>query len=321
MFTPRIIDFQGGTNFRELGGYPAADGRHVKYGVFYRGGTLHDLQSEEDRALLDAMGLKLVLDFRSAGECKVSPDYVPDGAKYRQISAMRYENGDEIDFSPEGMKRVEQEFAFLNDLSIIDSLASYYARMPFNNPAFQALFESMIKEDVPMLFHCTSGKDRTGVGAMLILLALGCDRDVALRDYRCAGYRVLVNALDRIYALVLKRCINNRFSAFDNVFERARNAAFKDFLLLHSRYGDNMIPVAYRRGAAADLRQHLGVLVREVGDVPDRRVFLKYYLAFGVCEYFQRVAFAYPHSSSYFFRYNDSSEIVDPSYDTRSFHI
>lgn len=173
-FSPRIIDFQGGTNFRELGGYPSVDGRHVKYGHFYRGGTLHDLKSDEDRARLDGLGLKLVLDFRSTGECRVSPDYVPDGAGYCQISAMRYDNGDEVDFSPEGMKRVEKEFAFLNDLSIIDSLKSYYARMPFNNPAFQAVFDALENEDVPLLFHCTSGKDRTGVGAMLILLALGC---------------------------------------------------------------------------------------------------------------------------------------------------
>ena len=81
------------------------------------------------------------------------------------------------------MKRVEKEFAFLNDLSIIDSLKSYYARMPFNNPAFQAVFGALENEDVPMLFHCTSGKDRTGVGAMLILLALGCSRETALKDY------------------------------------------------------------------------------------------------------------------------------------------
>lgn len=262
MFTPRIIEFQGGTNFRELGGYPAADGRHVKYGVFYRGGTLHDLQSEEDRALLDAMGLKLVLDFRSTGECKVSPDYVPDGAKYRQISAMRYENGDEIDFSPEGMKRVEQEFAFLNDLSIIDSLASYYARMPFNNPAFQALFESMIKEDVPMLFHCTSGKDRTGVGAMLILLALGCGRDVALRDYletnRCraaqlAALRENYEAMDgedeERYELmviqygVLPRlaeaaldAIEHRYSSYEEYFEQEFGLGKEHLEALRNRY-------------------------------------------------------------------------------------
>ena len=219
-FSPRIIEFQGGTNFRELGGYPAADGRRVKYGHFYRGGNLYDLQSAEDRARLDSLGLKLILDFRSTGECRVSPDYIPSGAKYCRISAMRYDNGDEVDFSPEGMKRVEREFAFLNELSIIDSLKSYYARMPFNNPAFQAVFDALEKDDVPMLFHCTSGKDRTGVGAMLILLALGCSRETALSDY-----------------LETNRCRAEQLAALRKNFEAMDGEEEERFELMVIQYG------------------------------------------------------------------------------------
>ena len=180
---PHVIAFEGTTNFRELGGYPAAGGRRVRHGFFYRGGTLHDIQSPSDRALLQSLGLKTVLDLRSQGERKISPDFIPEGARYLAVSAMRYDNGDEIDFSPEGMKRLELEYEKLGSLSISRMLERYYARMPFLNPAYQTLFKVLEQEEVPILFHCTSGKDRTGVGAMLILLALGADRETALFDY------------------------------------------------------------------------------------------------------------------------------------------
>lgn len=182
-FRPHTLSFEGSSNFRELGGYPAADGRRVKYGVFYRSGTLYDMQSSADRELLRSLRLKLIVDLRSAGERSVNPDYIPDGAEYLPLSAMRYDNGDEVDFSPKGIERLEQELKGLDGASVIEMLQGYYARMLFHNPAYQALFQAMEAGSTPMLFHCTSGKDRTGVAAMLILLALGADRETALSDY------------------------------------------------------------------------------------------------------------------------------------------
>lgn len=181
---PHILPLEGATNFRELGGYRATDGKTVKYGLLYRGGALYDLKSDADRATMESLGLKLVLDFRSAGESEGAPDWIPSGARYQRIGAMYYPDGAELDFSPEGMERLGREFAALpQGQTAVDSLVGFYARMPFENPAFQALFHALEAGDVPVLFHCTSGKDRTGVAAMLILLALGVDRDTAIVDY------------------------------------------------------------------------------------------------------------------------------------------
>ena len=181
--TPRVIAFAGGTNFRELGGYPAADGRRIRHGLLYRGGKLYDLKTLEDRNILTGLGLKLIVDLRSEGERNAMPDYIPGGARYLPISAMRYDSGEEVDFSPEGMKRLEKEFSVLTPSAVTDFLETYYARMPFHNPAFQAIFKAMEEDEVPLLFHCTSGKDRTGIAAMLILLALGASRETAIADY------------------------------------------------------------------------------------------------------------------------------------------
>ena len=51
--------------------------------------------------------------------------------------------------------------------------SALYREMPFRNPAYHALFALLEGRRVPVLFHCSCGKDRTGIGAMLILLALG----------------------------------------------------------------------------------------------------------------------------------------------------
>ena len=181
---PHILPMEGATNFRELGGYRAADGKTVKYGLLYRGGALCDLKSDADRAALEALGLKLVLDFRSAGESQEAPDWIPNGARHQRIGAMYYPDGEELDLSPAGMERLKRELAALpQGTSPADPLIDFYMRMPFRNPAFQALFHALETGDVPVLFHCTSDKDRTGVAAMLILLALGVDRDTAVADY------------------------------------------------------------------------------------------------------------------------------------------
>ena len=82
------LDFAGGTNFRELGGYEADEGKHVKWGQIWRGIPTCKLTGEADRAKLDALGLRLILDLRSVEEAKKEPDYVPDGARLVQICGL-----------------------------------------------------------------------------------------------------------------------------------------------------------------------------------------------------------------------------------------
>ncbi|MBS0524360.1 MAG: tyrosine-protein phosphatase, partial [Proteobacteria bacterium] len=60
---------------------------------------------------------------------------------------------------------------------------TYRAFVSDNTAQFAGLFEQLLAEDTPLVFHCTAGKDRTGFAAALILLALGVDRDVVMQDY------------------------------------------------------------------------------------------------------------------------------------------
>lgn len=175
-------------NFRELGGYPAADGRHVRYGLLYRGGNLDVLENPADWPVLQSWHLRDILDLRSAGEYAKHPDPAVPGAEYHRICAMRMADGTEMDFSSTGIQRLAQEKAAFekaagHPVHDYDWFSVLYRKMPFGNPAYHRLFALLEQHRGPILFHCSCGKDRTGIAAMLILLALGASREDALKDY------------------------------------------------------------------------------------------------------------------------------------------
>lgn len=173
--------FDDSVNFRELGGYPAADGKRVRYGVFYRSGMLGLLQGE-DLKKLEGLGIRVILDFRSKSEAAAAPDPVLLGADYCNVCALYGADGKEMDFSP-----VDIEEMFQSRERILagaqEMMELMYGRMAFDNPGFRKLFEELECGRVPVLFHCSAGKDRTGVAAILVLLALGVDEETVLRDY------------------------------------------------------------------------------------------------------------------------------------------
>ena len=172
------LDFAGGTNFRELGGYEADEGKHVKWGQIWRGIPTCKLTGEADRAKLDALGLRLILDLRSVEEAKKEPDYVPDGARLVQICGLCAEDGHEIAFAPGDIDRLMASAPEGYDVPRV-----LYRRMLTGNKAFKELFRALEAGETPILFHCSAGKDRTGVAAMLILLALGASDETICADY------------------------------------------------------------------------------------------------------------------------------------------
>ena len=171
------LAFAGGNNFRELGGYEADEGKHVKWGQIWRGIPTGALTGEADRKLLDSLGLRLILDLRSSAEAKKDPDYLPDGARLVQICGLCAEDGTEIDFSPKDIEKL------IGTAPQEDPVRLMYRRMLTGNKAFKELFRALEAGETPILFHCSAGKDRTGVAAMLILLALGASDATICADF------------------------------------------------------------------------------------------------------------------------------------------
>ena len=172
------LPFEACENFRELGGYTGCGGRHVKYGAFYRSPALANIKTPADRARFEALGVRTVFDFRSEKERTLAPDPDFPGVVNIPASAMLAEDGSEVDFDLEKLLRSEDGIRMLTE-----GVHESYARMPFGNPAYRALFGAIRAGQTPILFHCTAGKDRTGVAAALILKALGVSREDIVEDY------------------------------------------------------------------------------------------------------------------------------------------
>ena len=159
------LPFEACENFRELGGYTGCGGRHVKYGAFYRSPALANIKTPADRARFEALGVRTVFDFRSEKERTLAPDPDFPGVVNIPASAMLAEDGSEVDFDLEKLLRSEDGIRMLTE-----GVHESYARMPFGNPAYRALFGA-------------AGKDRKGVAAALILKALGVSREDIVEDY------------------------------------------------------------------------------------------------------------------------------------------
>ena len=171
-----VAGFDPERNIRELGGLVARDGRRVRSGLLLRGSTLDNL-TEEERAAVDALDLRFILDLRAKQEAAAHPEYTPEGTTYQRIAGMYDPTGAEMEFSPAAIAGMEA-LGGPNDI-----MRALYLTMVSGNPALHALVDLLKSHAAPLYFHCSAGKDRTGVAAALILSILGFADDVILENF------------------------------------------------------------------------------------------------------------------------------------------
>lgn len=185
----RIISLEGGRNFRDLGGYPTADGRVTRWRTLFRSGSLCHL-TPGDMEILDSMGIRAVFDLRNDRERSSEPHRWPSddsvSVYQRNYSASGAELARLVDAPSVKREDVRQ--------SMIDN----YRLLPYEQAeAYQALFEGLAAGRVPALFNCSAGKDRTGIAAALLLSILGVPHDIIIEDYvlteRAFDFRTLVH--------------------------------------------------------------------------------------------------------------------------------
>ena len=165
----RLLPLEHGSNFRDLGGYPAAGGKHVRWGLIYRTGATPML-TDADFRYVGRLGIASDIDLRSVEERQLAPDKVPDhtGARY---FAKDYPASDIFGRPP-------------TDASGKSKNISLYRSWPVSlAPQYRAIFQNLLKGDGAVSFHCSAGQDRSGVAAALVLSALGVPREVILADY------------------------------------------------------------------------------------------------------------------------------------------
>lgn len=168
---------RGCYNFRDLGGLPTEKGETVKTGLLYRSDCLHRLTKRNQQHLL-SLNIREVIDFRGPYEVKKKTDKLPSSILYKNLV---------IDAA--GKDREEKIKEYLLGKCHLD--LSEYMRNTYRDIIlycsqayrewFQRLQESRGKYAI--LFHCTAGKDRTGLAAAFFLDALGVPYPLILEDY------------------------------------------------------------------------------------------------------------------------------------------
>lgn len=166
----QILSVPGAENVRDIGGYPGEGGRPVQYRRFIRAGGMGDL-TEEGVAAVRALGVNCIVDLRSGFEAKKKADTLmyDDTIDYVHIPMLDYIQSNVAEGKvafPESM--TEMYIGLLeNDkekfLRVLQTLAG---------PAYETV-----------LYHCTAGKDRTGLTTMLLLGLAGVSRADIVEDY------------------------------------------------------------------------------------------------------------------------------------------
>ena len=183
------IEFEGLHNVRDLGGMPAA-GASVKPGVLFRGDQLF-FATESDRSKVDELGIRTVIDFRSAPERAEKPD--PDIPGVRNlhlpvIQDVRAGIAHDSESNASMVKMIAQGADI--DRSLVDTyMQKMYAGFVEGAEAseqYGRFFDEVVlaaERGEALFWHCTAGKDRAGFATVVVLEALGVARDDIFDDY------------------------------------------------------------------------------------------------------------------------------------------
>lgn len=200
----RMVKLQGAINFRDIGNYKTNSGRTVKNGILFRSADLSKL-TDNDLKIITGLNIQYNFDFRGPYEIKSSPDILPKNVESIQLSAGSETIGDSLYMKEMSKKMKDSSFilSFYNNIS------------PFRD-RYKPLFDSLLsfKGKKAIVFHCTAGKDRTGIAAALILYALGVDKKTILDDYEATNYyrkdanEKTINQLQKFYGIDLQSANN-----------------------------------------------------------------------------------------------------------------
>ncbi|OOQ60881.1 tyrosine-protein phosphatase [Mucilaginibacter pedocola] len=178
--TKRHVTLQGAANFRDLGGYKTKSGKTVKWGKIYRSADISKL-TDADIAVLQSKNIAYDIDFRGNQESAQAPDKLIPGVKYTLLPAGSDSLGNwmkEMAAAPKGK-------------DVGDSLlTSFYGNTRYLTARYKPFFDQLltVPDNESLMFHCTAGKDRTGIAAALFLYSLGVPYETIVEDYTATNY-------------------------------------------------------------------------------------------------------------------------------------
>ncbi|HEY2658348.1 MAG TPA: tyrosine-protein phosphatase [Caulobacteraceae bacterium] len=177
--SPRVLSLEGGHNFREVAGYPSQDGSTVRRGLIWRSAGL-DRLSEEDCAVIHALGIRTIADLRTEGERISFPTASGLAGSVHTLFWPPAKGAGHADWSSESPFAGRE----MDSDQLHGVISKLYTRIADDHLRhFGDLYRAMANGGAPILVHCTAGKDRTGLAIGLLLELLGVAREWVLWDY------------------------------------------------------------------------------------------------------------------------------------------
>lgn len=188
------------SNARQLGGYPAADGKRIRDGLLLRSGALFNASQSDIDRLEKVYKLSAVIDLRTAEEAAEKPDPTINGASHYHIPVVN--EGQDAPGQPaivdiyrlydDNPGRAYVEMVRAGALSeemytsLLDSKTALHAWRQF----FDVLLSH---KKGAILWHCTGGKDRAGLASVMVLSVLGVDKETILADFALTNEALRLN--------------------------------------------------------------------------------------------------------------------------------
>lgn len=164
-------------NFRDMGGIKTQQGKTIVWGKIFRSGHLNGLSKGEIKKVQD-LGIGSIVDLRTSEETNKKPDRYPDSTRYFNYNAFEQEQDQLIK---------TRKAVFKGTISAdesIELLKAFYGYYPTENTEIiSEIIKTLLDQDHAVLFHCSAGKDRTGMIGALILSILKVDRETIDQEY------------------------------------------------------------------------------------------------------------------------------------------
>lgn len=160
----RVLPLEAGSNFRDIGGYAGAGGRHVRWGLIYRSAG-QPLLTPADQAQIAKLGLANLVDLRSAEERRLAPT---------RIQNIRY---NAVGYSMAALMPAASATPIRNGSALYRGFPTLLA------PHLRLVFDRLLNERGGLAYNCSAGQDRTGFVTAMILAALGVPRATIMADY------------------------------------------------------------------------------------------------------------------------------------------
>ena len=164
----RLLPLEGGSNFRDMGGYTTKDGKTIVRGKLFRSGVMTSL-TEEDMSYLNQFKFKTIVDLRSDEELELYPNHWAISSEIPMIL---------------GNYSIREMMAASDNKGDRPKMSELYPRILESiQPQLVRYFDAALANQVPMVVNCSAGQDRTGVTAALMLMLLGVPEETVIEDY------------------------------------------------------------------------------------------------------------------------------------------